>query len=82
MDELQAELKQLQELESGQQMKEQILILCAKVGRSSEAEGQATITTLAPTASLPTIAVHPVVIIPLPEPTMGAFSAGICQEAT
>jgi hypothetical protein len=77
VEELQAELRQLQELERRQQMKEQILALRAKVGRSSEAEGRATIAVLAPTASLPTIAVHPAATAPPLEPAMSAFSAGI-----
>ncbi len=77
LEELQAELRQLQELERRQQMKERIIALRAKVGCSSEAEGRATITALAPTASLPTIAVHPAATVPLLEPAMSAFSAGI-----
>ncbi len=43
LEELQARLRQLQELEHRQQMKEQILVLRAKIGRFSEAEGRATI---------------------------------------
>jgi hypothetical protein len=58
-------------------MKEQILALCAKVGRSSEAEGRATIAASAPIANLPTIAMHPAVTIPPYELAMSAFSAGI-----
>jgi hypothetical protein len=58
-------------------MKEQILALRAKVGCSSEAEGRATIAASAPTAGLPSIAVHPAATIPLLEPAMSAFSAGI-----
>ncbi len=77
LEELQAELRPLQELERWQQMKEQILPLHAKVSHSSKAEGRATITALAPTASLPTIAVHPAATVPLLEPAMSVFSAGI-----
>jgi hypothetical protein len=39
LEELQAELRQLQELEHWLEIKKQILALRAKVGRSSEAEG-------------------------------------------
>jgi hypothetical protein len=55
----------------------QILALCAKVGRSSEAESRATIAASAPTASLPTIAMHPAATAPPLEPMMSAFLAGI-----
>jgi hypothetical protein len=58
-------------------MKEQILALRAKVGRSSEVQGQATIAVSAPTASLPTIAVHPAATVPLLKLAMSVFSAGI-----
>ncbi len=77
LEELQAELRQLQELERRQQMKELILALRAKVGRSSEAGGRATIATLASTAILLTIAVHPAATVPPFEPVISAFLAGI-----
>jgi hypothetical protein len=77
LEELQAELRQLQVLERRQQMKELILALRAKVGRSSEAEGRATIAASAPTASLPTIAVHPAATVLPFEPATSTFAAGI-----
>ncbi len=70
-------MRQLQELERRQQMKEQILALRAKVGRSSEAENRATIAASAPTTNLPTIAVHPAATVPPLEPATSAFAAGI-----
>ncbi len=58
-------------------MKEQILALRAKVGRSSEAVGRVQIAASALTTSLPTIAIHPAVtILPL-KPAMSAFSTEI-----
>ncbi len=69
-------MRQLQELERWQPIKEQILALRAKVGRSSKAEGLATIAVSALTVSLPTIAMHPAATVLPFEPATSAFAAG------